>query len=59
MKASDANPEPSVSPQEVIYLFKAALEQPGWIEDKFPRAGSKVGSEIPPSGLDDGVKPNH
>jgi hypothetical protein len=41
-------PEPSVSPQEVIALFEAALKQPGWIDDKvvdqFPRAGSKNAS---------------
>jgi len=43
--SSDADLEPSVSPQEVIDLFEAALEQPGWIDDKvadqFPRAGGK------------------
>jgi hypothetical protein len=47
---SDLDPEPSVSPQEVIGLFEAALERPGWIDDKvpdqFPRAGSKNASGV-------------
>jgi hypothetical protein len=42
---SDLDQEPLVSPREVIALFEAALDQPGWIDDKvadqFPRAGSK------------------
>ena len=50
--------EPSVSPQDVIDLFEAALEQPGWIDDKvadqFPRTGSKNASGVPPSDMDDG-----
>ena len=45
---SDVDPEPLVLPQEVISLFEAALEQPGWIDDKvpdqFPIAGSKNAS---------------
>jgi hypothetical protein len=53
---SDAGPEPSVSPQEVIGLFEEALKQPGWIDDKvadqFPRVGSKNASGIPSSDLD-------
>ena len=44
------NPEPLVSPQEVIGLFKAALEQSDWIEDRvsdqFPRAIGKSFSEV-------------
>jgi len=47
-----------VSPREVIALFKAALEQPGWIDDKvpdqFPRTGGKSGSGMPPPGSDNG-----
>ena len=39
------NLEPSVSPQEVIDRFEAALKQPGWIDDKvadqFPSTGSR------------------
>jgi hypothetical protein len=35
-KGSDVNQEPSISPQEVIDLFKAALEKPGWIDDRVP-----------------------
>ena len=39
-------------PQEVISLFEAALEQPGWIDDKvadqFPRSVGKSGSGMPP-----------
>jgi hypothetical protein len=50
-----------VSPWEVIDLFKAALEQPGWTNDKmldqFPRARGKDGSGIPPPGSDNGA--NH
>jgi len=54
---SDADLEPSVSSQEVIDLFKAALAQPGWIDDKvadqFPSAASKNALGIDPSDLDD------
>lgn len=43
-------PEPSVSPQEVINLFKAALEKPGWINDKvvdqFPRTANRGTSGV-------------
>jgi hypothetical protein len=56
---SNADPEPSVSPQEVIGLFEEALKQPGWIDDKvadqFPRIGSKNTSGIPLSDLDNGA----
>ena len=56
--SSDGGPEPSVSPQEVIDLFEAALRQPGWIDDKvadqFPRTGSKNASGVPLSDLDNG-----
>ena len=38
--------EPSVSPREMIDMFKRALEQPGWIDDKvvdqYPTPGSKT-----------------
>ena len=55
---SDTDPEPSVSPREVIDLFEAALGQPGWIDDKasdqFPRAGSKNTSGNPLSDLGNG-----
>ena len=48
------NLEPSVSPQEVIDRFEAALKQPGWIDDKvadqFPSAASRGTSGMPPSG---------
>lgn len=48
-----------MSPQEVIDLFEAALEQPGWIDDKvadqFPRTGSKNASGNPLSDMDNGV----
>ena len=41
-------------PNQVISLFEAALEQPGWIDDKvvdqFPRSGDKNGSGMPPLG---------
>ena len=50
MLTSDADPEPSVLPQEVIDLFEAALQQPGWIDDKvadqFPRTGNKNTSSM-------------
>jgi len=56
--SSDTYPEPSVSPREVIDLFEAVLEQPGWIDDKvadqFPRAGSKNTSGNPLSDLGNG-----
>jgi hypothetical protein len=57
------NPEPSVSPQEVINLFKAALEKPDWIDndrvpDQFPRTGEKSGSGVPALALDNGVNIN-
>jgi hypothetical protein len=49
-----------VSPQQVIDLFEAALEKPGWIDDKvadqFPVTGGKHGSEMPHSGVDSGAK---
>ena len=55
----DGDSEPSVSPQEVIDLFEAALKQPGWIDDKvadqFPRVGSKNTSGNPLSEMDNGV----
>ena len=55
---SDADPEPSVSPQEVIDLFEAALKQPGWINDKvadqFPSAASMKALGMHPSDLEDG-----
>ena len=55
---SDADLEPSVSLREVIDLFEAALEQPGWIDDKvedqFPSAASKNALGMDPSDLDDG-----
>ena len=39
-------------PDQVISLFEAALEQPGWIDDKvadqFPRSGDKNGLGMPP-----------
>jgi len=58
MKPPDVNPEPSVSPQEVIDLFGAALNQPGWIDDKvadqFPGAGSRNASGVTPSNMDNG-----
>jgi hypothetical protein len=58
MKAPDVNPEPSVSPQEVIDLFDAALKQPGWIDDKvadqFPGAGSRNVSVTALSDVDNG-----
>jgi hypothetical protein len=48
MKTPDSAPEPSVLPQTVIDLFKAALSLDGWIEDKvadqFLRRGDKNGS---------------
>ena len=54
MKTPNTNPEPSVSPQEMIGLFKAALEKPGWINDKvpdqFPRATNNNTSGIRLSG---------
>ena len=50
MKASEINSEPLVSPHEVIGLFKAALEQPDWIEDRvsdqFPTAIGKSFSGV-------------
>ena len=56
--SSDEGPEPSVSPQEVIDLFEAALKRPGWIDDKvadqFPRAGNKGASGMPLMDLDNG-----
>ena len=59
---SDTDPEPSVSPQQVIDLFEAALKQPGWIDDKvadqFPRVGNKNASGNPLSEMDDGTA-NH
>ena len=52
----DVDSEPSVSPQEVIDLFKAALDKEGWIEDRvpdqFPRAGARIHSRVPATGLD-------
>jgi hypothetical protein len=58
---SDADPEPLVSPQEVIALFETALEQPGWIDDKvvdqFPRAGSKNASGMALTETDIGANP--
>jgi len=58
MKPPDVNPEPSVSPQEVIDIFDVALKQPGWIDDKvadqFPGAGSKNASGITLSDMDNG-----
>ena len=55
---SDADPEPLVSPQEVIDLFEAALKQPGWIDDKvadqFPSAASMKALGMDPSELEDG-----
>ena len=58
--SSDANLEPAVSPQEVINLFKTALEQPGWINDvvpdQFPRARRKNGLGAPPLGSDNPVQ---
>ena len=46
-------------PQDVIVLFEAALEKPGWIDDKvadqFPRTGGKNGSGMPLSGVDTGA----
>jgi len=58
MKPPDVNPEPSVSPQEVIDIFDVALKQPGWIDDKvadqFPGAGSKNTSGITLSDMDNG-----
>jgi hypothetical protein len=44
-----------VSPQEVIDLFKLALEKPDWIDDKvhqFPRTVEKSGLGVPPLVLD-------
>ena len=45
------NLEPSVSPQEVIGLFRNALQRPDWIHDKtcdqFPRVRGKNDSELP------------
>ena len=45
----------------MIVLFEAALEKPGWIDDKvvdqFPRTGGKNGSRMPLSGVDSGA--NH
>ena len=45
----------------MIVLFEAALEKPGWIDDKvadqFPRTGGKNGSGMPLSGVDSGA--NH
>ena len=47
-----------MSPQEVIGLFEAALEQPGWIDDKvadqLPRSGGKNASSMALSDLDNG-----
>lgn len=58
MEASDINPEPSVSPQEVINLFEAALKEPGWIDDKvadqFPRTSGKNASSMTLSDLNNG-----
>jgi hypothetical protein len=55
---SNVDPEPSVSPREVIDLFEVALKQPGWIDDKvadqFPRVGSKNASGNPLSEMDNG-----
>ena len=55
---SDGDIEPSVSPQEVIDLFEAALKQPGWIDDKvadqFPSAASMKALGMDPSELEDG-----
>ena len=60
---SDLDPEPSVSPQEVIGLFEAALERPGWIDDKvpdqFPRAGSKNASGMILTETDNGGNPGN
>ena len=56
--SSDIDPEPSMSPQEVISLFEAALKQPGWIDDKvtdqFPSVASKSALGIPLSNLSNG-----
>jgi hypothetical protein len=60
---SDVDPEPSISSQEVIGLFEAALEQPGWIDDKvpdqFPRAGSKNASGMALMETDNGGNPGN
>ena len=59
MKTPDINTEPSVSPLEVINMFKEALEKPGWMDDdkvadQFPRAANKNTSRMPPSEMDSG-----
>ena len=60
---SDISLEPSVSPREVIGLFEAALELPGWTDDKvadqFPGAGSKNASGVSPSEVDVGGDHNN
>ena len=57
---SDASSEPSVSPQQVIDLFKTALKQSGWINDvvadQFPRSRRKNGLGVPPPGSDNPVQ---
>ena len=48
-----------MSPQVVCDLFKAALERPGWIDDKVPdqftKTRSKNGSGVPPAASDNVV----
>ena len=50
--------EPTVSPQEMIDLFGAALKQPGWIDDKvadqFPSADSRNTPGMPLSNMCNG-----
>ena len=59
-ESSDATQEPSVSPQQVIDLFKSALKQPDWINDvvadQFPRTRRKNGLGVPPLGSDNPVQ---
>ena len=56
--SADIDPEPSMSPHEVIGLFEAALKQPGWIDDKvadqLPSVASKIALGIPLSNLSNG-----
>ena len=51
-----SGPEPSVSPDLMKKLFKEALEQPGWtddkVEDQFPRTGGVDTSRMPASHME-------
>ena len=51
-----SRPESSISPDIIKKLFKEALEQPGWtddkVEDQFPRAGGVGTSRVPASRME-------